>query len=81
METIKHSTKFKLMKNLLVLHPDGWKQKIIEKHKMSIGWPCISLYKWQPEHSFKISAKRRALMRRKMLNEGGPIKISCQQTK
>ena len=35
------------------------KQKIIEKHKMSINWPCISLYKWQPEHSFKISAKRR----------------------
>ena len=57
------------------------KQKIIEKHKMSIDWPCVSLYKWQPEHSFKISATRRALMRRKMLNEGGPIKISCQQTK
>lgn len=25
METIKHSTRFKLIKNLLVLQPDGWK--------------------------------------------------------
>ena len=68
------------------------KQKIIEKHKMSIDWPCtatsekfvvtvfpfisgsLSIY-------LKFLLKGGALMRRRVLNEGGLIKISRQQAK
>ena len=66
--------------------------KIIEKHKMSIDWPCtatsekfvvtlLACISGSLSIHLKFLLKGGALMRRRVLNEGGPIKISCQQTK
>ena len=66
--------------------------KIIEKHKMSIHCPCTATSEKFVVTVFpcisgslsihlKFLPKGGALMRRRMLNEGGAIKISCQQTK